>query len=108
MSGATTQSTTTYGLVFAALCLLTLLTVGVAYLDLGGANPAVAVAIAAGKAALVLQFFMHVRGSSPLVRATIAVACLWLAILLGFTLLELTTRMQHGARIIAPSASEGW
>jgi cytochrome c oxidase subunit 4 len=83
-----------YVLIFAALAALTFLTVGVAHLDLGGANAAVAVIIAAAKAALVLLFFMHARGSSPLIRATIAAACLWLVILLGLTMLELGTRNQ--------------
>jgi cytochrome c oxidase subunit IV len=92
---AAAQSTTAYLATFAALAALTALTVGVARLDLGGANSVVALAIAAIKAALVLLFFMHVRGSSPLIRATIAVACLWLAILFGFTLLEFTTRVRH-------------
>ena len=88
----TQSSIKTYVLVFAALLVLTGVTVGVAFVDLGGLNNLVALAIAAAKAALVVFWFMHVRGSSPLVRATVCAGGLWLAILLGLTLADYTTR----------------
>ena len=52
------HSTGRYLLVFAALVVLTLATVGAAQVDLGGANVGVALAIAGFKATLVLLFFM--------------------------------------------------
>ena len=55
-----------YYRICAALLLLTLLTVGVAYLNLGALNTVIALTIATGKALLVVLFFMHVRYSRPL------------------------------------------
>ena len=86
------SSTTTYLLVFAELLVLTVATVAVAFIDLGGLNNLTALAIAGVKAALVVLWFMHVRGSSPLVRATVCAGGLWLAILIGLTLVDYTTR----------------
>ena len=56
-------STKVYYLVFAALLVLTGITVAVASVDLGPVNTAVAVAIAICKATLVALYFMHVRYS---------------------------------------------
>ena len=57
-----------YLAVFAALLVLTLVTVGFSYLHL---PPAIAVpigiAIAIAKAALVVMFFMHLKGERPMV-----------------------------------------
>jgi cytochrome c oxidase subunit IV len=47
-----------YYRVFAALLGLTLLTVGVAFLDLGSLNTIIALTIAVAKVVLVLLFFM--------------------------------------------------
>lgn len=47
--------------IFAALVVLTIVTVGISYVHLGPANLAVAVVIASIKAALVVAFFMHLR-----------------------------------------------
>lgn len=91
MSGVN-NSVFAYVAVFAALLILTAVTVAVAFVDLGGLNNAVALAIAATKAALVMLWFMHVKGSSSLIRLTIAAGGLWLAILIGLTLADYTTR----------------
>ena len=57
-----------YIVVFGALLVLTLVTVGVSYLNLTE-TPAVviALAIAATKASLVAMFFMHLKGERPMV-----------------------------------------
>lgn len=57
-----------YLAVFGALLVLTVVTVGVSYLDLP-TTPTVllAIAIATGKAALVAMFFMHLKGERPMV-----------------------------------------
>jgi cytochrome c oxidase subunit IV len=57
-----------YLAVFAALLVLTLVTVAVSYLDLS-ATPTVLVAlvIATSKAALVAMFFMHLKGERAMV-----------------------------------------
>src|SRR5215208_6094649 len=54
--------------VFGALLVLTLVTVGVSYLNLDE-TPAmvIALAIAATKASLVAMFFMHLKGERPMV-----------------------------------------
>lgn len=89
---ANSTSVATYLSVFAALLLLTAITVAVAFVDLGGANNVVALAIAGMKATLVLLWFMHVRGSSPLIKATVATGCGWLALLIGLTLADFVSR----------------
>jgi cytochrome c oxidase subunit 4 len=61
-------------------------------IDLGGLNDSLALAIAAGKAALIALFFMHVRRGSRLVKATIVAGCLWLLILMGLTSCDFLTR----------------
>ena len=55
---------TTYYIVFGALLALTLLTTGMAFVDLGAHwNIAFALAIAVVKASLVAAYFMHLRHS---------------------------------------------
>jgi len=56
-----------YYRVFVALLGLTLLTVGVAFLNLGPLNTIIALTIAVAKALFVLLFFMHLRYSSGLI-----------------------------------------
>jgi cytochrome c oxidase subunit 4 len=57
-----------YLAVFGALLLLTVITVGISYLHLPSpvAIP-VGIAIALAKAALVVMFFMHLKGERPMV-----------------------------------------
>jgi cytochrome c oxidase subunit 4 len=81
-----------YTWVYAALLALTLLTVGVAYLDLGRLNIVLALAIAIGKALLVMLFFMHLRYSSRLTWLVAGAGVVWLAHLLIFTLADYLTR----------------
>ena len=57
----------TYLIVFAALMVLMILTVAVAFFDFGIFNKGIALTIATTKAALVMLFFMHLRYSSKLV-----------------------------------------
>lgn len=83
---------TAYYAVFAALLLLTGLTVWVAYIDLGAANSVVAVAIAVLKACLVLVFFMHLRFSSPLTWVWAGLGFFWLAVMIAFTIADEVSR----------------
>ena len=80
-----------YG-IFAALVVLTLVTTGVAFIDLGILNPIVALTIAVCKASLVVLFFMHVRYRGGLAWAFIGAGVLWLAFLIAFTLSDVATR----------------
>ncbi|MGA2608792.1 MAG: cytochrome C oxidase subunit IV family protein [Terriglobia bacterium] len=81
-----------YILVFTALIVLTSLTTGVAFINLGKWNTVAALVIAVCKASLVVLFFMHLRWSSNLLRIVVASSLLWLAILIGLTLSDVFTR----------------
>jgi cytochrome c oxidase subunit IV len=82
----------TYILVFASLIGLTLLTTGVAFIDLGPFNTVVALAIAFSKMFLVVYFFMHLRQSGGLVRVTLIAGFFWLALLISLTMSDYRTR----------------
>jgi cytochrome c oxidase subunit 4 len=78
--------------VFVALLGLTLLTVGVAFLNLGPLNTIIALTIAAAKALFVLLFFMHLRYSSGLIWIGWGAGIFWLMLLLTITLSDYLTR----------------
>jgi len=81
-----------YYRVCAALLTLTLITAGVAFVDLGQLNTLIALTIAVGKALLVLLFFMQVRYSSRLIWVCVAAGCFWLALLLTLVMSDYLTR----------------
>ena len=74
--------------VFAALLLLTLLTVAATWYDLGSWNLIIALVIATFKAALVVLFFMHLRYDNPFYAIVFITALLFVALFLGLTLLD--------------------
>ncbi|TGT75381.1 hypothetical protein EN802_07655 [bacterium M00.F.Ca.ET.159.01.1.1] len=55
------------------------------FVDLGGFNVALNLAIAAAKAILIAMLFMHLTGMLP--RLAVAATGLWLVILFGLTLI---------------------
>ena len=77
---------------FVALLGLTLLTVGVAFLNLGPLNTIVVLTIAAVKALFVLLFCMHLRYSSGLIWIVWGAGIFWLMLLLTITLSDYLTR----------------
>ena len=80
----------TYLTIFGALAVLTLLTVGVAYMNLPhAAGVVVALVIAALKVFLIATFFMHLRSEGSLIKSTIAVCVLLLLVLMVFVLPDL-------------------
>ena len=81
-----------YYAVFATLLVLTGVTVGVAYLDLGPMNTVVAIVIACFKAMIVVLYFMHVKYSSRLIKLTVIAGLYWMFILMGLTLSDYLTR----------------
>lgn len=85
-------SKTTYFLIFAALMVLTALTVWVAFFDLGAWSNIVAMAIATVKATLVVLFFMHVYHGTRLTKLVVVAGFFWLLILFTFTLNDYWTR----------------
>jgi cytochrome c oxidase subunit 4 len=81
-----------YLTIFSLLMVLTAVTVGVSFIDLGPFNTVVAVVIAVTKMLLVILYFMHVRYSSRLTWAVVGGGFFWLAILLFLTLADYLTR----------------
>jgi cytochrome c oxidase subunit IV len=81
-----------YYRVFLALLGLTLLTVAVAFVDLGPLNTVIALTIAVVKALLVLLYFMHLRYSSGLTWIVLGAGIFWLTHLLILTLSDYLTR----------------
>jgi cytochrome c oxidase subunit 4 len=82
----------TYYTIFAALVVLTGVTVVVAFLDLGLMNPVVALSIAVFKATLVALFFMHLKYSSRLVWVMGGAGIFWLGILLVLLMSDYAAR----------------
>ena len=78
--------------VFAALLVLTGVTTGVAFVDLGVLNDLVALTIACAKALIVVLWFMHLRYSSKLVWIVAGAGLAWLLILIALSLADYRTR----------------
>jgi cytochrome c oxidase subunit 4 len=86
------DSVKTYVGVLVVLLILTALTTGVAYIDLGAMSTVVALSIAVCKMLLVALFFMHVRHSDKLTKLVVSGGLMWLGILLLLTLTDFATR----------------
>jgi len=79
--------------VWLILLVLTGVTAGVAFIDLGPFNTVVALVIATIKALLVVLIFMHVKyASDRLTKVVLISALFWLFLLLGLSLADYTTR----------------
>ena len=81
-----------YITIFAALMILTGVTVGAAYLNLGQFNFSVAIGIAGFKASLVIWYFMHVKYQSALTKLTVATGLFFLVILLSLTMVDYSSK----------------
>jgi cytochrome c oxidase subunit 4 len=90
-----------YLLVFAALLVLTVITVEVAHFDLGHPellsvriplNVIVALLIAFTKATLVVLFFMHVKYSPRLTQIIVGCSIAWLVMLIAITVSDYLSR----------------
>lgn len=79
-------------MVFLALMVLTAITVGVSFINLGAFSAVVALTIAAIKAMLVILFFMEVRYSSKMTMAAIVAGCFFLGLLLFLTMADYISR----------------
>ena len=91
MSGNVSPKSVYYS-IFAALMVLTALTVFAAFVNLGVFNFPVALAIAVIKSTLVILFFMHVKYSSRLTKMVVAMSFFFLAIMFGLTLTDYMSR----------------
>ena len=85
-----------YLTIFGALMVLTGVTVGAAYVDLGVFNFSVAMLIAGFKASLVVWYFMHVKYQSHMTKLTVATGLFFLAILLGMSLIDYVSKDFQG------------
>lgn len=80
--------------VWLVLLVLTGVTAGMAFIDLGPFNTIVALVIATFKALLVALIFMHVKyASERLTKVVLIAAVFFLMILLGLSLADYTTRL---------------
>jgi cytochrome c oxidase subunit 4 len=82
----------TYYTIFGTLMLLTVITIVVAFVNLGMLNFPIALTIAITKATLVILFFMHVKYSSHLTKTIVASAFFFLIVLFGLTLTDYLSR----------------
>ena len=79
--------------VYAALIVLTVMTVGIAFLELGEqAHLWVGLTIATAKATLVVLFFMHIWYSTRLTWMVALSGLLFLAILIGYAMTDYLSR----------------
>jgi cytochrome c oxidase subunit 4 len=88
----TVVSLKTYVATFVSLMVLLIVTVLVAYVDLGELNLAAAMAIAVIKAVLIILFFMHIRYGRKLTWVFAGAGFFWLAIMLIFAMCDYATR----------------
>jgi len=83
----------TYGIICAALLVLTFLTYRIAFINLGPLNVVVAIVIACTKATLVVLFFMHAAYAPRRTRLVITAGIFWMLLLLILTLADYFTRI---------------
>src|SRR6202007_2303370 len=87
-----------YGVVLTALLVGTFLTVEAAKVDLGRLNIVAALGLATIKMTLVILFFMHGKYSPRRTKLVIVAGFFWLAIMLGLTLADYSTRHAEPSR----------
>ncbi len=92
MSSVHVSPLSVYFSIFGALMVLSAITVGAAFVNLGALNPVVALAIAVLKATLVILFFMHVKYSSRLTKITVVMSFFFVAILFAEMFMDYGTR----------------
>lgn len=80
------------GTVLVILLVLTGVTVGVSYIDLGFFNVPVALGIACTKVTFVLLFFMHLKYEGPLINISFMSTVTFLIIMIGFTFWDVAFR----------------
>ena len=81
-----------YVTILFALLVGTGLTVWASFLELGPWNPIIALAIATGKAMLVVLFFMHVKYSTKLTKLTVFAGIFMFLVLISMTLADYMSR----------------
>lgn len=79
-------------MIWAALLALLILTLVVAYAPLGVSNTPIGLAIAAGKAALVVVLFMELSKSRALIQLTAMAGLVFVTVLFALTLADILSR----------------
>jgi cytochrome c oxidase subunit IV len=82
----------TYLTILLALLVLTGVTTGAAFVNMGVFSPIVALAIACFKAVLVILFFMHIRYSSRVMMLTVGAGFFTFLVLITMTLSDYISR----------------
>jgi cytochrome c oxidase subunit 4 len=82
----------TYVIIWLALLIFTVLTVSVAGMDLGRLSVLTALAIAAAKSGLVLNYFMHLKYEDRIFKVMLLVSIITLATILGLTFFDVAFR----------------
>ena len=82
----------TLAIVLAILLVLTIVTVGVSYIDLGFFNVPLALTIASTKVTLVLLFFMHLKYEGLVIKISFVSTVLFLAVMIGFIFWDVAFR----------------
>lgn len=83
----------TYYIVFAALMVLMVMTVGARFVDFGSViNVMIAMGIAIAKTVLIVLYFMHVRYNTPLTKVFAATGFVFLLILFVLTMADYLSR----------------
>ena len=82
----------TYYLIWGALMVLTALTFGISFVDLGVWSSVIAVLIAVTKATLIALIFMHMRYADRVTQVVGVAALVWLVIMFVLTATDFFTR----------------
>ncbi len=82
----------TYLAILVLLLVMTALTTGAAFINMGVFSPIVALAIACFKAVMVILFFMHIRYSSKVMMLTVGAGFFTFLILITMTLSDYISR----------------
>lgn len=82
----------TFVVIYAALLVLTVITVGVSRIDLGVLNVWIALGVASFKSGLVIFYFMHMKYERLYYRVYLFVTLVILAIFIGLTFTDIRYR----------------
>ncbi len=81
-----------YIIIVSILLIMTGITVGASYIEMGVFNPIIAIAIGVFKATLVVLIFMHVKYSTKLTQLTVFAGIFTFLALIGMTLADYISR----------------
>ena len=80
------------GFVLLSLLILTGVTVGISYIDMGFFNVPIALLIASTKATIVLLFFMHMKYEGKVIAISFTSTFIVLCLMIGFTFWDVAFR----------------